>query len=389
MIETVHQAPGRFGLAFDNPPEEIRKLTARAFAALIVTPAPLARGDDYRYSDLLAMASYVGVVTGRSDDRTKISGYGPAYLLGLAKQDAAASVVARPLYDGSNPSWIRNFVLRLTSSENNGITVGTIASSASPTKTGKVLAGATPLSVLNDVCRRFSVEWRVNPAGTLDVAAQATLYPTATTPTAIATPKGGSRDLSIVGLSSVDFNEQDDWDTYTTTVTCNDDTAGTHSGTSSLGSVPYVNPYTSAAILSRRVVTSTTADTNADCATIAAQQLGRFDQVQRELTMTTDVYTISDSVDAGDYIWAFDPDNDLYDTTNEITYQGRPVWPVKVRVHAVQDACSAEKGYYLYSWNGTAMELCDLTPLVAFEDHSVSLELGEPRRLRPPTPTLI
>ena len=151
MIETVLQAPGRFELAFDNPPDEIRKLTARAFAALIVTPAPLARGDDYTYSTLLSMASYVGIVTGRSNDRTQISGYGPAWLLTRAKQESSASVTARPLYDGTNTSWVRNNVLRLGSSENNGITVGTISSAASPTKAGKVAAGQSPLDTLEEV----------------------------------------------------------------------------------------------------------------------------------------------------------------------------------------------------------------------------------------------
>lgn len=388
MIETVFQAPGRFDLDFDNPPEAIKALTARAFGALIVTPAPV-NGAALAYSDLLSLASYTGIITGRSANRTKITGYGPAYLLTLAKQKTTASVTARPLYNESNDSWIRNNVLRLGSSENNGITVGTIASSAANAKTGKVKAGDTPLSVLKDVCRRYSREWRINPNGTLDVATASTLYPTKTTPTALATPKGGSRDLTIVGLPSVVFDETDDWDEYTTTVTVNDDDDGTHSGDSTLGSTPYVNPFNATALVSRRVVISRTSDTNADCDAVAAQQLDRFDQVQREITMSTDAYTISDHVDAGDYIWAYDPDNDLYDTANEVTFQGNSVWPTKVRVTAVQDSCSSEKGYYLYTWNGSAQVLTDVTPYVAFEDHQVKLELGEPRRNRAATPTLI
>jgi len=167
MIETVHQAPGRFDLQFDDPPESIKELTARAYAALIVTPAPITHPERIAYSSLLSLASYVGIVRGRGDDRTSITGYGPAILLTLARQTVSATVTARPLYDGSNTSWIRNNVLRIGSSENNGLTVGTITSAASPTKTGKTVAGQTPLEVLDAVARMFSVEWRVNPAGTL------------------------------------------------------------------------------------------------------------------------------------------------------------------------------------------------------------------------------
>ena len=389
MIETVHQNPGRFTLTLDpSAPEAIRGLTARAFALIIVTPAPIGSPAKLTTANLLALASYTGVHTSRSRDRSTFSGYGPAWLLTLAKATATATVSSRPLYDGTNTSWIRNNVLRLGSSENNGITVGTITSAASPSKTGKVRAGATPLSILSDVCRRFSREWRVNPAGTLDVASESTLYPTKTTPTAIATPVGGGRDLNITGLPSVGFVEADDWDDYTTTVTVTADSE-TYTGSDTLGSVPYVDPFSATAVVSRRVVSSPTANTDADCATIASQQLARFDDVNREISLSTDAYSISDDVAAGDYIWCFDPDNDLYDTANEVLYQGRLLRPAKVRARAVSEACDASKGYYALTWNGSAQEIADLTPFVAFEDPSVTIELGEPRRRRPVTPTSI
>lgn len=388
MIETVHQAPGRFDLQFDDPPESIKELTARAYAALIVTPAPITHPERIAFSSLLSLASYVGIVRGRGDDRTSITGYGPAILLTLARQTVSATVTARPLYDGSNTSWIRNNVLRIGSSENNGLTVGTITSSSTPTKTGKTVAGQTPLEVLDAVARMFSVEWRVNPAGTLDVAAKATLYPTATTPAAMVTPRGGGRDLNVKGLPAVDFSDVDDWDDWVSTVWCND-SSESFSGSSTTGSPAYVNPFTAATLVARKVVTSRTANTDTDCATIAAQQLGRFDGVRREVSLASDVYSISDTVKAGDGVYAFDPDNDLYDLGNEVPYGGRLLRPIVLRVNAVRDACSSEKGYYLYSWNGSSQELHDLTPYVAFENPGVTLECGASRRLRPTTPTSV
>lgn len=387
MIETVHQAPGRFDLTFDDPPEEIRQLTARAYAALIVTPAPLGTNPSkLAYSDLLGLASYVGIMRGRSKDRTQISGYGPAILLTLARSTGSATVTSRPLYDGINTSWVRNNVLRLGTSENNGITVGTITSAASPSKAGKVVAGQTPLDTLEDVCRIFSREWRVNPDGTLDVGTQATLYPTASTPTTVVTPKSGGRDLNIAGLPATDFDEVDDWDDWVSTVTVNDSSEA-FTGDDTTVSIPYVDPFSATALVARKVVTSRTAFTNADCDTIAAQQLARFDGVRREVSLSTETYSIADTVQAGDGVYAFDPENDLYDLANQVIYRGKPLPAIKLRVSAVRDACSSEKGYYLRSWNGSAQELHDLTPFVAFESPGVTLECGASRRLRPTTPT--
>lgn len=432
MIETVLQAPGRFELAFDNPPEEIRKLTARAFAALIVTPAPLARGDDYTYSDLLAMASYVGIVTARSDDRTKISGYGPAWLLNGPRVEADAVKTSRPFYDGTNTSWIRNDVLQLGTSQNNGITVGTISSSSSGAKKGALTKGQSRLDVLNWTCRRFGKEWRINPNGTLDAGSKATMYPTTTTPTAMVTRVNGGSEVDIKGLAALEVDDRVDWDDYTSEVVAHyqaDDydwgisyavgdtvvtalwtgsyykckLAHTSSATnqppnttywdavnayatSTLSPSVYVNPYSASAIIQRRVIDAKNVTDYGDAGDVADQQLARFDDINEELTISTDVYDISSSVKAGDGINVWDPENDLYNISNPVAYQGRLVYPRVVRVHAVRDACTAVKGYYLRSWNGTAQELHDLTPFVAFESSGVTLECGQPRRRRAVTP---
>lgn len=424
MIETVVQAPGRFDLAFDDPPEDIKKLTTRAYSLLVVTPAPVDAAG-IGITNLKTVASYTGIVKGRGNDRASISGYGPAILLTGARQQKDQKIPKRPLYDGNNNSWIRNSVLRLGASESNGISVGTIASSATPTKPGNIKAGQTPLEVLNDVCRRFSRSWRVNPDGTLDVGTRATLWPTTTTPTAIATPLGGGKDFGITGLPSVEFDESDDWDDYTTQVVASftaddyefgvdyvaNDTVvasnGTYYecilahtssganlppnatywqsvepyGTASITS-PYLSPFNSSAIIERRVVDAKNASRVDDADDVASNQLDRFDQAQREIKISSDSWSVPDDVDAGDTIWVYDPENDLYDKGNQVAYQGRVVHPLAARVNAVRDACSEGRGYYLISYDGSAFVLDDLTPYVAYESPSVALEVGEPRRLR-------
>ena len=425
MIETVVQAPGRFEVKLNDPPELIKQGMARPYSLFVVTPTPV-DATGITVSGIDAIASYVGIVKGRGRDRRSISGYGPAILLTGARQQKDQKVSKRPLYDGSNTSWIRNNVLRLGVSENNGITVGTITSSATPTKKGAIKAGQTPLEVLNEVCRRFSVSWRVNPTGTLDVGSRATLWPTTTTPTAIATPLAAGRDAALKGLPDVVMDEAEDWDDYTTevvvpyvaddyefgvsyavgdTVVATDGTyykcasAHTSSGANLPPNATYwteVEPYglattsssylillTGQAPVERRVVEGRNVVDDDDADTVASQQLTKWGGTQQELTISSSSWAITDEVKAGDSIWVYDPENGLYDTANSVDFRGQSINPTKVRVRAVRDACSEGKGYYLISWTGSSAQFDDLTPYVAYEDPGVTLECGSPRRLRP------
>jgi hypothetical protein len=429
VIETARMAPGRWDLTFKDPPDEIRSLTSRAFAALVVTPTPV-DVNAYSVDGLIGISKYTGIMTARSDDRSKISGFGPAWLLTRAVHEDDSKVVARPLYHGTNTSWIRNNVLRIGVSESNGLSVGSISSSASPTKPGKINAGDTPLKILNDVCRRFSKEWRVNPDGTLDVHAVDTLYPTYTTPTCLATAKAGGRELNVARVASVEFDESKDWDDYTTEVVCSYDAeeydwgisysvgdtvktklwtsdfyeckeAHTSSafnqppnatywdaveryGVATAGSVPYKDPFSGSSVVVRRAVSARHAIDLSDAETVAANQLERFDQAQQELTITSDSHSLTDEVAAGDYLWVYDVENGLTNTANEVYADGVPLHPAKVRAHVVREGCSDGYGYYLVSWDSSvsARVAHDLTPHVAFESARVEIELGSPRRGR-------
>ena len=149
----------------------------------------------------------------------------------------------------------------------------------------------------------------------------------------------------------------------------------------------YVNPYDAADIIERKVIDAKNVTDYADAVDVADQQLAQFADVGEELTISTDIYDVSSTVQAGDGINVWDPDNDLYNKSREVVYQGSLLHPRLVRVRAVRDACSSEKGYYLLSWDGSAQELTDVTPYVAFESPGVVLECGQVRRRRPLTPT--
>ena len=428
MIETRLMAPGEFTIKLDDPPERIKRLTDRAWAAVIVMPGRITNPAKIAYSDLLAQASYVGIHLGLRGKRDELHGYGPAILLSLARQPIDQKIPKRPLYNGSSTSWLRNQVLRVTSSETQGLEAGpiTVAAGAStPTKSGTIREGQEPLETLSDVARRFGKEWDIRNGYQLEVASRASLF--AVTPTCIASPRIMGDDAAMDALASVEFSERDDWDDYATTVavpfTADDyefgvayevgdtvvatdgtyyecTTAHTSSGANlppgskwaqrdpygeaTLGSVPYVSPFSGSAIVARRVVNARNIDTYDDATDFATAQLARYDQVQQDITLDSKTFNIEGKVRAGDNIYAYSPDHGLLDKSAQVPYGGRLIPATTVRVQGVRTAVDAKKSVLLYSWNPTSLtfSLDDLTDFVAFEPEGQTLDLGSPRRKR-------
>lgn len=423
---SVYQAPGRFELELVDPPAEVRDIVGKLGTAIVFTRTRLSDPLAYTVANLFAMSAFTGIVAGGASDGSSIDGYGPAYLLTLARQEKDQTVSKRPLYDGSNTSWIRNNVLRLGVSENNGVTVGTITSSSTPKKPGKIEAGQTPLSVLEDACRRFSRYWRVNADGTLDVGTKPTLWPSVSAPTVVASPKGLGRELNITGLTGVRVSEVDDFDDYASEVVVNftaddyafgvayedGDTVVATSGkyyecklghTSSGANLPpngtywterepygtatassvFVNPFNTAGLVARRVDTSRNATTFDDATDIATNRLARFDDVTKEITISTDSFNVSGACQPGDVIFAYSPEHGLVDTANEVPFGGQSLPAAAVPVTAVEENVSAGMGAVAIWWNGSAQRVTDLSPWMKLEPEGARLELGEPRRLRP------
>lgn len=429
MIETRLMAPGSFSVKLSNPPERVRRLTARAYAAVLVMPTRISNPAKVAVADLFSRASYVGVHLGRKGQRDEMFGYGPAYLLTLAAQPDDQKPTKRPLYNNSSTSWLRNNILRTGVSETQGITVGPItvaAAASSPTKGGNIPAGQEPLETLSDVARRFGKEWDFRDGSKLEVAARSDLF--TVTPTCVVSPRVMSDDLILEALDAVDVAKRDDWDDYATTVavpfTADDyefgvayavgDTVVATSGayyecksahTSSganlppnatywdardsygeatSGSVPYVSPFSGSAIVARRVVQARNASTYDDASDIAAAQLAKYDHAQQDITVDTATFNIEGKVRAGDNVYVFSPDHDLVDATAQVPFGGRLLPAATVRVQGIRTAVDRKKSVLFYSWNATTLtfELDDLTDWVEFEPEGQTLDLGSPRRRR-------
>lgn len=421
-FETRLMAPGSFTIDLvDDTPEEVAALTDDYLAAVLVMPAPIRNPAKVPTSQLFADAAYVGIHTARPDKRLGFAGFGPAHLLRLARSPEDQTVSKRPLYNGSSTSWVRNNVLRVGVSENNGLVAGPImvaAGASSPTKGGKIAAGQEPLEVLADVARRFGKEWDVRDGNELEVAARSDLF--AVTPTCVATPKAEGGDLNLEALDAVEFSTRDDWDDYATTVAVPFDppdfefgvayevgdtvvaTSGTYYecisahtssganlppsskwqavdpyGSDTLGSVPYTDPFSGGAIVARRVEQARNATTYDDATSIAEARLARWDEPYRDITLSTETFNLAGKLRAGDNLNVFSREHGLFDLTQQVTHAGR-VWPMlRVRAQWVRTKVDPSMSVLVVVGGGAPV---DVSEFVAWESAGQEVGLGQVRR---------
>lgn len=432
--DTRLMAPGSFTIDLDRSekgrilaPEHIIEMTASAFAAVIVMPGKITNPAKVPLTQLYSDAAYVGIHVGRPNVRGGFSGYGPSWLLKLARQAFDQKLSKRPLYDGTNTSAVRNNVLRVGVSENNGLVAGPITvanGAATPKKGGKIPAGQEPLETLADTCRRYGKEWDLVDGNKLEVAEASELF--TLTPTCVATAKADGDDLNLKGLVGVSFSVRDDWDDYATEVAVPfvppdyafEDTyeagdtivhvngtyyecilangAGTGAGTKipgnapsywterdpygidTLGSVPYTNPFDGSDIVARRVVQARNATTYDDACDIAAAQLARYDQPTRQVTLDTKTFNLSGKVRAGDNVYAFSREHDLYDLTAQVTWRGRRAPLAALRVQGVETSVDPDMSVLVVVDDVPV----DVSRWVGFEERGQRLFLGSPKRRR-------
>lgn len=422
-FETQLMGPGQFTIDLtDDTPDDIAALTSSFFAAVLVMPGPIANPNKVPVSRLYTDAAFVGIHTG-SQDRLRFAGYGPAFLLRLAKAPTDVKVPKRPLYNGGSDSWLRNWVLRTDQGETQGLQVGSLTSSSStPKKAGVVRAGQEPLEILTERARLFSKEWDIRDGNKVHVAARSDLFVTTPTCTAVAGAQGS--DLNLEGLEDPRFTNRTDVDDYATTVAVGFDppdwdfnvdyevddtivaTSGiyyeckvAHQSTGSnlpggegswgtywrvvdpygeaTASAAYGNPFDGADVVARRVEQARNATTYDDATDIATARLGRWGAVAQDLTLDTDTFNITGKIRAGDNLWAFSRQHGLYDNANQVMWEGRPLPAVKLRCRWLRTNVDASMSVLVVVEGGAAV---DVSPWVRFESSGQVVGLGEPRR---------
>lgn len=328
------------------------------------------RLDPAQYGDnLLSAARYVGVVrkrnNGGDDRRTRVveqsyelGGVGLAMWLG---DDQDKGDVYETAVDINAATFANSIRALLPAS--GAITEGTLTSVAG-TYSGRHQY-ETPRKAIQYVCDTFTASsgtkagWRVNANGTLDAGPETVLY--VTDPRCVISRKTAGKDTS--GLESVPgaFGVTRDVEDYSTRLVLLAEGEGESIATGAADIAPGLNPYKdihgNTLKLVRLASESDTPGTLAD--TRAELLLDQYATSQDELVVETDNYYIEGSFDVGDYVWVYDPNAGLVDTTNEITFRGERLNPIKLQVTEARWPITEGYTVAYRAANGTWHDLTD------------------------------
>lgn len=350
--------PGQWSLRLkrETPKSVLDKLnwqvTAVAgFGHLIILPTRI-RAAMYSSAQLLALARYTGVLREWQDERT-IGGPGPAFWLGdeNAAGDLLESEVSQSAANLS--TWVS--ALRPSS-----LNAGTVAATGSHTARYQWV---TRRAALDAVCQAIGVEWRVTAGLALDADTAANLWPTTDT---VITRRSQSRDIVVSGLRAVSITAGIDLTDYTTKLRVSGKTG---IGTASASATSYKDINGNAVELVRYVEVPESEDPSATASTILASYLSARKNVQ----LSSDAYDIRRDIEAGEYVYVYDPDNGLTDSTNKLFYQGQHITPAKLRVYGITWPVREGMGVVFRDGDGT---ITDLSDWVEYETSDVTLDVG-------------
>ncbi|MFD9949679.1 hypothetical protein ACFWYW_55665 [Nonomuraea sp. NPDC059023] len=339
---------GSWGLTLDErtPREVLDRLGYFGHVAIVpgrVNPA--------EYGDtLLTMARYVGVLTKRdADDVTRLAGQGMALWLG--DSDDKGEVFESPV--NITGQTFANTITTLMGSST-AVVVGTLYSVAGAYSGTHVWQSRG--KAINYVCSTMNAEWRVNGNATLDAGPIANLFKT--TPDCVIVRKGAGRDLTLTGLAG-DMQLSRDVEDFTTRVVLLAQGEGdaTATGDADIISNPYLDIRGNPVKRVRLVSESGTSTGNAEAR--AQLQLNRFTGTRNALRLMAHEIEIDGSFEVGDYVWVYDPDSGLFDTSNEVTFRGQRINPIKLRAVEASWPVTREMTVAYRHQDGTWINLTD------------------------------
>lgn len=352
----------------ETPKTVTDRLTFFGHVALIPGALnPLEYGDN-----LLTMARYVGVLTGKDVDhlRKTIDGQGMAFWLSDA--DDKGEVYESPvnITGQTFPNAIRALLGAGTA-----VIEGTLHSGVAGTYSGSHV-WQSRRKAINYVCSTMGAEWRVNGNATLDAGPASSLFQA--TPTCVIVRRRPNRhtdghDMTMKGLRG-DMGVATDVDDYTTRVVVIAEGQGESVATGSANNPAVLysdirgNPVKRVRVISESGTTSGNANGRAQV------QLNKFLSTRNAMRLTTDDYDIRGAFSVGDWVWVYDPDSDLVDTGNEITFRGERLNPIKLRMAGASWPVREGMTVAYRHQDGTWL---DLTPYVDFEGGETTVDVGE------------
>ena len=239
-----------------------------------------------------------------------------------------------------------------------------------------------PLNVLQrltTLAGLLDVEFYVDPQGNFRACGSSALFQT--TPQVILQAGQEGRDLDLIGLHLVEMGRTVDW--WTTTdgelayykVSATSYNYSTTANARVFGADGLSYSYYGAGALS---------DSGSSWTEKLNELGGKFVE-QEQVTATVDTYDPGRWMKPGDYLWAYDPINEIYDDTQATTYHGQHITPAKLRLYGMDWSVRQGMGVYRipkdHAGSGATFPgVLDLTDYVEYEDSPCRLDLGAWKR---------
>lgn len=374
MITEVLMATGSWELQLraDTPREVLDEIVPFAVFCVAGGELPIDGAPD---ASLLASLRYSGVVL-RPGPQTTIGGAGMVYMLGSPDGTCMGGVGSRlPAtfigFSGTDLAFWLDDICAIT-----GLTPG--VSKVQNLMGGPFKWGVTPRQVLDWVADATGCEWRVNPSLTVDLHTYTNAAMYGTTANVTITRRGQGREIdtsSVEGRFGVTIDAED----YLSKVTV--------LGGSSYATVGGLSPYYSADGVQLeiwRVIQDQGVAAGYEAGT-AASILGRYNDLRRDITLTTDLFDVRGEIQTGALVDVWDPETGIVAPAGSKAprrYRGEWITPLTLRCTSLAWPVRRGMGVYVRRWDPVAgaARWTDLTPYVMWEDTPAEIGLGANRR---------
>jgi len=371
-VTEVIQGPGQWSvtLSENTPRDLLDKIQAAYFGHIAISAGwndPRVAGDS-----LLTSARYVGPMTGVSlVDGTGFQLSGSGMWTWLTGPNGVGSTA----YETALNITSKNFSQAISAAlaPVSSVRVGNLTNPSSGLLT-QSYQFTDPATVLTSIGSLMGGLIRVNGNGTVDAGPPSAIFNTIPTALIVANDSGGDMGLTAIqGFNSLNEDVTD----WTSRVVLLGDNNGTtvSSGTANLADIGSSNPYKD--LFGNPVARVRTAsDSSTDSTNVTAQAqalLQQYDTPVDQILLNSMEYDIRGTFAVGDYIFVYDPEADLVDLTNEITFHGQRINPLKIQSTEVDWPITPGMGVAFRDGAGVWY---DLTPYVIFEDDTTNIVVG-------------
>lgn len=380
MISEQFMQLGRWDLRLSpDTPLSIRDQFAE-YMSILVTPTRVNFALSASFATLASVSRYRGPVLSIGPDRLDLSGHGMQWYLGDASGNGALVLPT----SSTARTWAQHLTYMAGMFSASGLTKATPVDVPTATwpntgGTSRDLPGEA-LRALLFLAETLKCEWHIDTSGYFRSGGAESSSLFQITPQVILQRSHEGRDLDLIGLHLVQMGRETDVATRLNSAAVYDTPeAGTLAG----AYTEYVEPrYHNAAQTAgtRTAVEFSSTIDNATDGAARAEAIVKAEAMVDSVTAIVDTYDPGRWMKPGDYLWAYDPINKVYDDGEATTYHGQHVTPAKFRLHGMDWSVRQGMGVYAAVHVDGINTVLDLTDYVEFEDSPCRLDLGAWRR---------